>query len=117
MEANVKAHTQSWLPLILRGLLVLFLLGPIIFGLIPARFAAFGLVFAAAIGLGFAPRVTSAAVLIETVLRLQVQPSRVFDLVLIACGTGILFFGSGSYSLWKPEEDWIARRPGEKRLK
>lgn len=108
---------QRWLLLFLRALVCGFLAWQVVAGLVPAPFATFQLLLAILIGLGFASRITSIAVLIEMALRLQLQPLHFSDPIVIVCATGILFLGSGRFSLWLPEEAWVSRRPGEKSAK
>ncbi len=108
---------RSWFPLLLRALVSSFLAWQVFAGLVLDPFVTLQLALASLIALGIAPRITSIAILVETAIRLQVEPNQVSDLIVIVCATAILFVGSGAFSLWQPEEGWVARRPGEKLAK
>ncbi|MGH2581360.1 MAG: CDP-alcohol phosphatidyltransferase family protein [Anaerolineales bacterium] len=66
--------------------------------------------FAFALLLGVAVRILSIAVLIEIGFLSQIQPGW----ALLICCTTLLFLGSGSFSLWRPEDYLIKRRLGER---
>ena len=69
---------------------------------------------AAALALGAAGRVASAAALITLGFRLQYTALGLAESLLIIGLSAQLFLGTGPYSLWRPEDAWIARRAGER---
>jgi CDP-diacylglycerol---glycerol-3-phosphate 3-phosphatidyltransferase len=113
-QATVWNFIQSWLPLLLRTLVFCILVWQVFADLVPGPFLAYQFFLGALIVFGVAPRITSIAVLVETAMRLQLKPIHFSDGFVILCATSILFLGSGPFSLWQPEEKWVARRPGEK---
>jgi CDP-diacylglycerol---glycerol-3-phosphate 3-phosphatidyltransferase len=108
--------TRDWLPLLLRGALAGLLganlwtsAGSLPAGQILVETLTLGLVL-----LGAAPRFFAAAGLLAIGWRLQAVD---FNPTLIAAVTayiGILFLGSGRFSLWTPEEWHLTHRMGER---
>jgi CDP-diacylglycerol--glycerol-3-phosphate 3-phosphatidyltransferase len=114
LQAAGWNYVERWLPSFLRALVFGILIWQVTTGLVPGPFIAHQLILAALIAFGISPRITGIAILVETAMRLRLAPVDFSDPILIACATGILFLGSGPFSLWQPEEKWVARRPGEK---
>jgi CDP-diacylglycerol---glycerol-3-phosphate 3-phosphatidyltransferase len=63
------------------------------------------------IGTGTAARSMALLQIIAT--GLLFAPDSLRGLILIGCAAAIIVLGSGSFSLWKPEEDFVSRRYGE----
>jgi CDP-diacylglycerol--glycerol-3-phosphate 3-phosphatidyltransferase len=69
--------------------------------------AAFALAF------GIAARPASLLALIETCIRLKGQPTTPADFVLLFGLTALVYFGTGPFSLWNPEQPLISHRLGD----
>jgi CDP-diacylglycerol---glycerol-3-phosphate 3-phosphatidyltransferase len=73
--------------------------------------AVFYIVSSLLIGSGTAARSVALLQIIATGLLLS--SGLISGLMLIGCAAAIIMLGSGSFSLWKPEEDFVTRRYGE----
>jgi CDP-diacylglycerol--glycerol-3-phosphate 3-phosphatidyltransferase len=63
------------------------------------------------IGSGTAARSVALLQIIAT--GLLFSSGSISGLILVGCTTAIIVLGSGNFSLWKPEEDFVSRRYGE----
>jgi hypothetical protein len=71
----------------------------------------------AALFFGILGRVTSIVVLVEAGFRQQYILLGPLDWILLAGCTALLFWGTGSLSLWQPEDNWYQRRLGDGKAK
>jgi len=114
MVNPLRRFGAGWGGLLVRIAVALFLLLRLAEGpLSPAFSIAEGLAIAA-LALGVLGRVSAIVILVETGLRQQFGDLGILDWLILTGGTVLLFWGSGSYSLWQPEQNWYQRRPGEK---
>jgi CDP-diacylglycerol--glycerol-3-phosphate 3-phosphatidyltransferase len=114
MLKPLRRFGASWGGLLVRLALALFLLLRLVQGqLSPAHSIVEGLAIAA-LAVGVLGRVSAIVILVETGLRQQFGDLGILDWLILTGGTVLLFWGSGSYSLWQPEQNWYQRRPGEK---
>jgi CDP-diacylglycerol--glycerol-3-phosphate 3-phosphatidyltransferase len=70
-----------------------------------------------ALAFGILGRITSIVVLVEVGFRQQYTLLGPLDWLLLSGCTALLFWGTGSYSLWQPEGNWYQRRLGEGKAK
>jgi hypothetical protein len=63
---------------------------------------------------GSAGRIFATAGLILIGIQQGFTPMQAEHYLLAALYTALLFIGTGSYSLWKPEDHAVYRRPGER---
>lgn len=78
-------------------------------------FAALEMFAQVMLALGAAGRTVAIGAIILAGVRLQFDPFEVAYWVLIPAYTGLIFLGSGKFSLWKPEDKLIFQRAGERR--
>lgn len=113
------ALITGWLPLIFRlllaGLLAAGLFQPQMAAPVSTLFVALELILLLTLLLGVASRASALAVLFLQGIYFQAGPLTERFWIFLLAGTAVFFLGSGRFSLWKPEEELIRRRPGEAR--
>lgn len=117
MPRPVQKREPAGLQLALRGLLAALLVNLIFHGTGQGNLPP-GLLITAAVGavlvlLGVAGRAAALAVLLMTGFALQADPLEWRYWLILPVSTLVFFFGTGVWSLWRPEEWLIDHRAGE----
>ena len=111
-----------WLPVLLRFILVVVVLGSAIAG--PGSAASpwignsFGLavvVAAVMLALGVAGRLVALGLLVAACSAILAHGLDVLNGLMLVCAIAIMLLGSGAYSIWRPEDALLNRRAGEKK--
>jgi CDP-diacylglycerol---glycerol-3-phosphate 3-phosphatidyltransferase len=74
-----------------------------------------GLVAAGPVVLGLLGRLAALGLVIPAMTNILNAGLRLDNGLLLVAALMLLLFGTGAFSLWRPEETWLNRRPGEKR--
>lgn len=118
--ARLGRLLSSWFPLLLRGLAAAILLGwswPSLSSVSPLTFpwimAVFELLFALLFLTGTANRIVAVISMLALALKTHNTAVGAQHGLFVIAATGLLFLGSGAYSLWKPIEHLVRARSGE----
>ena len=76
-------------------------------------FAIIGAAAAVMITLGIAGRIAAIVVMFPLGFDMLVNGANLFNGAALACGVTIALLGSGAFSLWQPEEEFVKQRAGE----
>lgn len=130
---ELQGVLRDWIPLILRVILAMIFVHRLIIGVNKASITAEGYrlveiadpelfltmyvflegLFLVTLTLGAAGRVIAVIALISMGVRLQYDLFNIEYAILLTSLMGILFLGTGKYSLWQPMEELIRTRIGE----
>jgi CDP-diacylglycerol--glycerol-3-phosphate 3-phosphatidyltransferase len=134
-RARIKLVLLHWLPVLLRAVVIASVVrlanvgipasaqvnvgsSPLGLPLGAASVAALRLVelaAGAAVGLGFAPRISAVLLLAPLLLRAAGNGDSPALLAAVGASVVVLMVGGGAFSVWQPENQWSRRRGGEER--
>lgn len=114
---TLRGITSTWGALLTRVAAAIFLLLRLLAGSPSASYSIIEGLAIIALALGSLGRFTAAIILIETGFRQQFGALGLLDWLILTSCSALLFWGTGSFSLWQPEDNWVQRPAGERKTK